>query len=135
MSSFTTPLVVSPLLDGRKWKLVRPFSYHIGSKYSKDIIWVSVGFVTDFASFPRIIWRFFMWWLPYWAKYSKASVLHDWIYQNHGNYTRKQADDIFLEAMLVSWKDRKFVKFIAYMEYYGVRLLGWLAWRKKCSSS
>jgi len=142
MSSFTSPLVVSPLLDGRKWKLVRPFSYHIGSEYSGDIIWVPAGFVTDFASVPRVLWTF----LPSWGRYGKGAVLHDYLYQflywmleqpqyeslfDHFSYARKNprkfADDIFYEAMLVGgtkpWK--------AWIMYRGVRLLGWLAWRKK----
>jgi len=120
MSTFTTPLIVSPLPDGRKWRLVRPFSYHIGSKYSRDIIWVPAGFVTDFASVPWVLWTF----LPYWGKYGKAAVLHDYLYQTYSR-TRKEADDIFYEAMLVGgtkpWK--------AKIMHWGVRLFGWLAWQ------
>ena len=129
MSSFTTPLVVSPLPDGRKWRLVFQFRYHIGKRWSKDIIIVPVGFVTDFASVPWLFWTF----LPYWGKYGKAAVLHDYLYQEH-NYeavyndrdiTRKQADQIFHEAMLIGgtrpWKAR--------IMYWGVRVFGWLAWR------
>ena len=128
MSSFTTPLIVSPLPDGRRWKLFKEFTYHIGSEYSNKFIHVPAGFITDFASFPAFLWRGLMWWLPYWAKYNKAPIVHDWIYQNHGNYTRKQADDIFLAAMLVSWRNKRLGKFIAYTEYYGVRGFSWLAW-------
>lgn len=127
-NSFKTPLVVSPMPDGRKWRLVYPFTYHIGSEYSHRYIQVPAGFITDFASFPVFLWRFLMWWLPMWAKYNKAPIVHDYLYQSKIS-TRKEADDIFLEAMLVSWKGRRFGKFIACMEYWGVRLFGWLAWR------
>ena len=48
MSSFTDPLIVSPLPDGRKWKLVDGFTYHVGSEQSPDIIHVPAGFITDF---------------------------------------------------------------------------------------
>jgi len=120
MSSFTSPLVVTPMLDGRKWKLVHPFSYHIGSKNSKWIIKVPKGFETDFASVPQFLW----FWLPYWGKYGKAAVLHDYVYQTHLT-ERSIADSIFYEAMLVGgtthWK--------AKLMYYGVRLFGWLSWR------
>ena len=139
MSSFTTPLIVSPMPDGRKWKLFKEFTYHIGSKYSKDFIHVPTGFVTDFASVPWVFWTF----LPYWGKYGKAAVIHDYLYQflrqmlEQPQYKplfdsfyyakenpRKFADDVFHEAMLVGgtkpWK--------AKVMYWGVRAFGWLAW-------
>ena len=119
MSSFTTKLVVSPMPDGRKWRLFRSFKYHIGSEYSNDCVQVPAGFVTDFASVPWPLWSF----LPYWGKYGKAAVLHDYIYQTQSR-TRKEADEIFHEAMLVSgtkpWKAR--------VMYWGVRIFGFLAW-------
>jgi len=122
MSSFTTPLIVTPMSDGRKWKLWKEFTFHLGSKYSKDYIHVPAGFITDFASVPWFLWA----WLPYWGRYGKAAVLHDHIYQTHSR-TRKEADDIFYEAMLVGgtkhWKAR--------VMYLGVRWFGWLSWKGK----
>ena len=119
MSSFTTPLVVTPLQDGRRWCLVFQFEYHIGSRWSQDKVTVPAGFVTDFASVPRPLW----WWINYWGKHGKAAVLHDHCYQTHCR-TRREADDIFYEAMLVGgtrpWKAR--------VMYLAVRLFGWLAW-------
>ena len=76
MSSFTSPLIVSPMSSGRDWKLHRSFTYHIGGKYSKKFVRVPAGFKTDFASIPK-----FLWWLPYWAKFNKASILHDYLYR------------------------------------------------------
>ncbi len=140
MSSFTSPLVVTPLEDGRNWKLVLPFRYHVGTRYSKDVIAVPVGFRTDFASIPKFLLVI----LPLWAKFNKAPILHDFLYRTNGkwkhsvvnwvnnypyNCDRKQADKIFLEAMLIAWRDKKIGKFVAYLEYYGVRLFGWMAWR------
>ena len=43
--------------------------------------------------------------------------------------TRKYADVVFLEAMLVAWRKHPSGKAIAWMEYAGVRAFGWLAWR------
>ena len=120
MSSFTSPLIVTPMPDGRKWKLVKPFSYHVGSKHSRHIISVPKGFVTDFASVPQFLWS----WLPFWGKFGKAAVIHDFIYQTHCK-TRREADDIFLEAMLVGGTKRWKAKLM----YYGVRAFGWMAWR------
>ena len=133
MSSFTSALIVSPMPDGRKWKLVRSFTYHQGSEYGQDFVHVPAGFITDFASSPRFLWCF----IPPFGRFTKAAVLHDYLYQKrkmvwgiggtpivHTTVTRKEADDIFHEAMLVAgtpeWK--------AKLMYWGVRLFGWLAW-------
>jgi len=96
MSSFTTPLIVSPMPDGRKWKLIRPFNYGVGSKGSIDRITVPAGFVTDFASSPPPVWFI----IPPWGRYGKAAVIHDYLYQTKRR-TRKEADLIFREAMAV----------------------------------
>ena len=140
MSSFTTELEVSPQGNGGDWRLLKAFVYHVGSKFSRKYIRVPAGFITDFASIPRIF-RFF---LPEWAKYSKAPVLHDWLYQTNGKSsnlpctwenkhpyecTRKEADQIFLEAMLVDWQYHKSRHFVANLEYWAVRLCGGFAWR------
>jgi len=123
MSSFTTPLIVSPMPDGRRWRLVFPFTYHIGSKYSNKYIHVPEGFVTDFASIPWVFWAF----LPYWGKYGKAAVIHDHIYQNHKRLkiNRRRADDIFYEAMIVGGTK----KWKAQVIYRAVRLFSCLAWK------
>ena len=130
MSSFTSPLIVSPMTDGKRWKIMRPFTYHIGSQHSRYYIKVPQGFYMDFASIPK-----FLFFLPYWAKYNKAPVLHDYLYQTKKirgeNIGRKQADDIFLEAMLTEWRHRKLRGLLAWLEYLAVRLFGWLAWRNK----
>ncbi len=119
MSSFTTPLVVSPMPDGRSWQLQKSFTYHIGTKFSRDYTRVPKGFKTDFASVPWVLWS----WLPSWGKYGKGAVIHDYIYQTHCR-TRKEADAIFYEAMLVGgtkvWK--------AKLMFWGVRIFGFLAW-------
>ncbi len=122
MSSFTTPLIVSPMPDGINWRIIKKFTYHIGSKYSRNIICVPDGFVTDFASVPRIFWII----LPPWGRYGAAAVIHDYLYKNHLGKTRKQADCIFKESMKVkgvpSWQ--------IFVMYWAVRLFAFEAWRK-----
>jgi len=130
-SSFTSPLWVTPLADGKSWRLIRPFKYHIGSKKSRRYISVPRNFVTDFASVPRM---FFF--LPDWATYSKAPVLHDWLYHQKTimgkPITRQEADKIFLEAMKVDWRNHKFLHpFIARLEWLAVRLFGFWIWHRK----
>ena len=142
MSNFTTLLVVSPLPDGKHWRIVLPFVYAVGHKDSPDRIEVPAGFVTDFASSPPAVWSI----IPPWGRYGKAAVLHDYLYQSiywmleqpqyralfvHHYYAlnnpRKFADDIFREAMIVlgvkPWR--------VSLMYWGVRVLGWLAWPRK----
>ncbi len=130
MSSFTSPLIVSPTQDRQTWKLARQFSYHIGSKYSRNYIRVPEGFETDFASIPKIL----IWTFPWWAKFSKPSIVHDWLYNRHQIMSdwikRKEADDVFLEAMLVDFRNHKSGKLVAYLEYFAVRIFGFLAWKR-----
>jgi len=120
MSSFTSPLIVSPLPDGKRWRLVQPFTYHIGGKYSKDTIRVPAGFITDFTSTPSEIWMI----IPPWGKYGKAAVVHDYLYQT-ASRTRKEADDIFREAMEVLGVDKVRV----FLMYWAVRLFGVFAYK------
>lgn len=133
MSSFTTELEVSPMPDGRRWKLLKRFTYHVGYEGSKDKISVPAGFITDFASVPNVFWTL----LPAWGKYGKAAVVHDYLYQTcqdtNLNFLRrifskkrKRADKIFKEAMQVlavkEWK--------VFVMYWAVRIGGWLAWNE-----
>lgn len=72
MSSFTTPLKVEVLDNGKEYKILETFTYyktnqkHIKIKVEKD-------FITDFASVPRIFWIFY----PPFGTYTKPAVLHD----------------------------------------------------------
>ncbi len=120
MSQFTTALVVSPLADGKSWVVLNDFKYYVGDENSKNIINVSEGFVTDFASVPRLFWLF----IPRWGKYGNAAVIHDWLYWEQKETNRKEADDILREGMGVLNASRLQKSAI----YYAVRWFGWLAW-------
>jgi len=123
MSSFNEPLTVTKI-NGR-WRVARPFRYYIGELNSSDFIDIPEGFETDFASVPRGLWNIF----PPDGEYTQAAVLHDYLYnqrKKHGR-TRKECDQIFLEAMEVLgvpwWKRR--------LMYRAVRSFGWIPWKKK----
>jgi len=121
MSSFTRPLIVSPLPDGKRWVLREEFSYDIGEKGSDNTIIVPRGFVTDFASIPRSFWTIY----PKWGKYGNAAVVHDYLYWKQ-IFSRKESDIIFLEGMKVLEvieRDRKII-------YNVVRLFGGWAWKE-----
>lgn len=121
MSSFTTKLTVNHLDDGISWEVAKPFIYRIGSPISKELIIVSKGFITDFASIPKIFWSI----LHPTGKYGKAAVLHDFLYKT-GIFSREKSDKIFLEAMgvlKVGW-------FVKHLIYGFVRLFGQKRWDK-----
>lgn len=121
MSRFTESLVVTPRPDGKTWIILFDFGYEVGEEGSGDVINVPIGFHTDFASIPRILWAF----LPRWGKYGNAAVIHDYLYWVQSPRNRKESDDIFLAGMKVlevpNWK-RKLI-------FYAVRWFGGFAWR------
>lgn len=119
MSRFTDELLVSPLSDGRTWVICSDFGYDVGEEGSGDTIDVPVGFKTDFASVPRLLWSI----MPRWGRYGNAAVIHDFLYWQQER-TRAEADMIFLEAMFVL----KVTRFKRFLIYYAVRLFGWIAW-------
>lgn len=100
------------------WSLLRRFGYY--SDLLKANIWVPKGFVTDFASVPRIPLAFLL------AGNSahEAAVIHDWLYQTHKvgkvEISRAMADDIFKEASLAS----NIAPWRASLMYWGVRIGG-----------
>jgi uncharacterized protein DUF1353 len=124
VSKFTKVLKVQPLPDDT-WRLAEPLTYDVGVEGSGVTVTVPEGFVTDFASIPRGLWNLF----PKWGRHGHAAVVHDFLYwrkwYSEGSITRKRADAIFLEAMVVlgtpRWKAR--------LMYRAVRLFGELAWR------
>ena len=119
MSRFTEALVVTPVPDGKNWIILFEFGYEVGAEGSGDVINVPIGTYTDFASIPRPLWVF----IPKWGKYGNAAVIHDWLYWEQPR-SRKEADDIFLEGMVVLEVPNLTRRII----YYAVRWFGWLAW-------
>lgn len=129
-NSFKTPLVVEVMPGGKTFRLHHSFTYRwkrIGVE-----ITAPVGFVTDFASIPRL----FRMVIPKLGRYNKAAVLHDAIYQNASNqfyatyeyrFTRKQADLCFLDAMY----DLGVAKWKRTLMYWSVRIGAGMAWRKR----
>jgi len=120
MSTFTTQINLESINDGKSWKLIESFEYHIGEYPSKNIITVPAGFITDLMTVPRFILPFFN---PLLHQYSKPSIIHDWLYDKDSKdkyniNTRLQADKVFLEAMAVLGVSR--VK--RYLIYQAVRL-------------
>jgi hypothetical protein len=80
---------------------------------------VPLGFVTDFASIPRVFWSA----LPRDGSYTYAAIIHDFLYWTQAT-TREAADDVFYEAML----DFKVNPIAREAIFTAVRLAGGSAW-------
>ena len=116
-------------VDGRVWELHNP-DEHWGMMSREGIHIVPIdGFLTDFASVPRLFWRIFP---PTGngkgAAYGPAAVIHDWLYQMGDLYgeviERGWADDVFMDGMraLGVSKARRWPIYLA------VRAFGWVVW-------
>ena len=89
---------------------------------------VPAGFVTDFASVPRIFWRLIGPPTGYGrdAAYGKAAVIHDFLYFTPGTRSRQDCDDVFLEAMT----DLGVSKARRTLMHLAVRVGGGWPWRR-----
>lgn len=105
--------------DGRHWLVLKSFRYCSGEGIHVD---VRKGLETDLASIPRLLWCV---WPPF-GKYTDAAVIHDALYRRH-DVQRAIADGLFLEAMETSGVPR----FTRYALWLGVRLFGWMFYRRK----
>lgn len=112
-------------INGIKWIVLKCVSY---KTKAGELSTVREGFITDFASIPRIFWPI----LPPAGNgedaYGIASLWHDWLYEHkqiYGrNIVRKEADDIFLEIMLYTGVSPT----VAYVMWSQVRMWGWTCW-------
>lgn len=118
MSSFTEKLTLTQI-GAELWETDREFSYEVGNLGSGDVITVPKGFVTDCASVPFPFKMF----IPVSGLYNQAAVLHDYLYATQTR-SRKEADNIFLEAMTVLGVN--VIK--RQLMYRAVRLFAWIPW-------
>lgn len=109
---FHKPLSVRQL-DAERWQLLARLAFY-SAKLDRTFT-VKKGFITDFASIPRVP-------LAYWLFAGigqAAAVVHDSLYTD-GTVTREVADAIFLEALeacgVSAWR--------RYPMYWAVRARG-----------
>lgn len=122
---FPDQLVVTPLPVSGDWQLCQPFSYVTPDMH---LITVPKGFITDFASVPRLLRTIY----ESSGGYSHASVIHDYLYvggavSGKKDITRKDADQIFYDAMRASGVPKR----RAYLLWAAVRAGGFRAWQKR----
>ena len=121
MAKYLTELQTKTLNDG-KWKLLKPLVYE--SDILKRAVTVPEGFITDFASVPRIPVIYAM----VGNCSHRAAVIHDYLYRINPipEVTRKIADAVFDEAMSV----KAIPKWRRWMMWVGVRLGGRGSYKK-----
>jgi len=92
-SQFLSPLQVEQI-DEKNWRLLADLRYY-SALLGREVV-VPKGFVTDFASVPRLP---FIYWFTGGTADAPA-VLHDWFYRtNTEDITRKTTDALLAEAM------------------------------------
>ena len=110
-----------------KWELDGEMRY--ASDLVGHLIVIPKGFVTDLASIPRLARLI----IPVNGRHRLAAIVHDYLYARKGllsivvRMSRKQADQVFLEALKVQgvgWWKRQLM-------YTAVRAGGWAYWNKK----
>lgn len=145
---FEDALDVTPLDDGRNWRVTAPFYYDTDVRLSPSPgqytlgyrpelpiralpdpphqgqwrINIPAGFETDFASVPQLLWNL----LPPTGRYTRAAVVHDFLYRTPGLCTRAQADAVLYEAMKFPCHVGFFTRWTIYL---GVRVGGHFAYK------
>ena len=104
-------------IDDTRWELTADLKYQ--SRILGSVITVPKGFVTDFASVPRVPIAY----MAFGDRAHRESVLHDWGY-NCGQLSRRKVDGLFYEAMRARGKKT----WVRVGMWLGVRLGGWAAW-------
>lgn len=119
-------------LDGNdNFVVCEPFVWFVDYEEKTGKILVPTGFITDLGSIPPFFRVFFS------RNGSTAYILHDYMYHHGGKIpqengwlelSRRHADRIMYQALRVAGIG----VVSAYLQYLGVRLGGWNAWRAKC---
>lgn len=86
-------VVVTPI-DAERWRLLEPVCY---AGNDQNFL-VPEGYVTDFASVPRIC----IWLIPKYGLYTQAAILHDYLLTDclpAGKVSSNDADGLFRRAL------------------------------------
>lgn len=92
--TFECAKVAVEQIDDQNWKVLEGFEY----TGKVETFQVRVGQETDFASVPRV----FVWFLPRYGRYTKAAILHDYLWRERaskGTLNYVDADGTFRRAM------------------------------------
>jgi len=93
LTELVTQCVDDLACDGRGiWKVMEPFRYY--SAILERVIEVEPGFLTDYASVPRVPVAY----LLFGDTSHKAAVIHDWLFHHHEVCDEAVANKVLLEA-------------------------------------
>ncbi len=84
------------------------------------IVSVPAGFTTDFASVPRFFWRL----VPPWGRYSRAAVVHDFLYVFP--FLARKRSETYRESKYIGKREADII-FYRMMEALGVP-----RWKRLC---
>lgn len=113
-------LSYDPNRPGQKdWELKWAFKVCWGGQ----IFEVPALFRTDLASIPRIMRSL----VPQVGAHIQPAIVHDYIYAGNGDWTREEADQMFLDGM--EYVGVGYIK--RYTMYWAVRAAGGLSWKGK----
>ena len=120
MTELVTECVDDTAASGRGfWRVKEPFVYQ--SDILKKRITVEPGFLTDYASVPRVPVAY----LLFGDTSHRAAVIHDWLYHHHEVCDESTANSVLLEAMEVegipAWR--------RWGIYMGVKIGGSSSWQ------
>jgi len=90
--SFISKVQVTPIDNG-----VFQLNERIVVDVDGKLITIPSGFVTDFASIPRVFWAVDS---PFDIKTITPSILHDYMYGCPNGYSREKIDSIFHSALI-----------------------------------
>ena len=110
---YEQPLLL-PVPRKRKWRV--PFGWRVDVNGMRIVI--EPNYSTNLNSSPRILWRISP---PASPENAGPSLAHDHLYE-HQPCTRKEADLVYYALM------RRNGAWNARLNYWGLRLGGWLAW-------
>lgn len=124
-------MVVVSRVDRKNWALRQPIEYQARDKMIK----VPRGFVTDFASVPRILMSLF----PSTGLYTLASILHDWLLTmlrtKHPVLNSNDSDGLLRRVsqeggadFVTRWAMWTGVRWAALFDKTGYRQAGWWQW-------
>lgn len=109
--------------DQGRWELLTDFHY-ASAVLGREVV-VPKGFVTDFASVPRLPGAYML----VGNVAHEAAVIHDWFYvrASGDEVTRKQADDMLYEAAVLAG----LAKWRAWLMWTAVRMFSGKFWKQK----
>lgn len=87
--------VLVEALDAVRWRTAETLVYEGGEG---DVFTVPSGYVTDFATVPRVA----VWLIPRFGNYTRAAILHDWLLTDAlpaGMVSARDADGIFRRVL------------------------------------